>query len=705
MCIREQPLSFVLATTLCGSLLQAIAINPSNRIQELQQAKQDLQTAQGQLQQADTAVANAQKEVATAQAKATQAATDLQNATNANDAAQAAATAAQKALDTAKNDVTTLEGTLQQKEADAQQAENAFNQATQADADAKQKVLDAQTDLQQKKGTGDEQAAQEALTKAEEAAKEAETKLQAATQANNDAKQAVTDAQSDLNTAKGQVTTLEGTLQQKQAAAQQTNQDLQTATQADTDAKNALTKAQGTLQTAQGQQTTAQNNVNKLQTQVAQIQGQVNNQNQNQQASSGGLGGSGGVAGSSGAGGPVASAPMPSKTPAPKPPTPAQTAQNALQTLVSGKGGATTLTQALSQYKANEAKVVATTTSGLINNVTGMSNTQAVSGLVAGLNQYAGGNLVNNPSVGTNLTQALTNFYTLASAANISINALNNSLNNLIELVQNLQTSLLNQLAVPNNVVGAIHTPAARVRGITLVALLPKQSGPLTPQQRAQMGEALEHLSNLLAYLNATKSKLGSYIQLNPLSVGPGKMVASSTQSFSQNGNMYGVNAQLGYKQFFGKKKRWGLRYYGSFSYQHGVFASGSSPVNNFVYGAGVDALYNFYESQDSKYTSGVFVGAILAGSTWVVPGESTMRASMEAIKARGGSASMNTTYFQIPLNIGFRTNVSRHSGFEVGLRIPLAMNAYFKGDFKTLYQKPHSSKCVAFVLASGMNA
>lgn len=40
----------------------------------------------------------------------------------------------------------------------------------------------------------------------------------------------------------------------------------------------------------------------------------------------------------------------------------------------------------------------------------------------------------------------------------------------------------------------------------------------------------------------------------------------------------------------------------------------------------------------------------------------------------------MNTTYFQIPLNIGFRTNVSKHHGFEVGLRIPLATNYYFKG-------------------------
>ncbi|WP_285758622.1 outer membrane beta-barrel protein, partial [Helicobacter heilmannii] len=46
-----------------------------------------------------------------------------------------------------------------------------------------------------------------------------------------------------------------------------------------------------------------------------------------------------------------------------------------------------------------------------------------------------------------------------------------------------------------------------------------------------------------------------------------------------------------------------------------------------------------------------------------------------------GGHAVMNTSYFQIPLNLGFRTNVNRHNGFEIGLRIPLATNYYFKGE------------------------
>ncbi|BDQ27297.1 hypothetical protein ASB1_09730 [Helicobacter heilmannii] len=144
---------------------------------------------------------------------------------------------------------------------------------------------------------------------------------------------------------------------------------------------------------------------------------------------------------------------------------------------------------------------------------------------------------------------------------------------------------------------------------------------------------------------------------------------------------MYGVDAQIGYKQFFGKSKRWGLRYYGTFSYQHGLFyLNDTAAVDNFVYGAGVDALYNFYESKDGKYTTGLFAGLMFTGSTWLAKGAGQTIARMHDFNNAGGSAHMNTTYFQIPLNIGFRTNVSKHHGFEVGLRIPLATNYYFKG-------------------------
>ncbi|BEG57260.1 hypothetical protein NHP21005_09480 [Helicobacter sp. NHP21005] len=70
----------------------------------------------------------------------------------------------------------------------------------------------------------------------------------------------------------------------------------------------------------------------------------------------------------------------------------------------------------------------------------------------------------------------------------------------------------------------------------------------------------------------------------------------------------------------------------------------------------------------------------MFTGSTWLAKGASQTIAMMHDFNNAGGSAHMNTTYFQIPINIGFRTNVSKHHGFEVGLRIPLATNYYFKG-------------------------
>ncbi|RKV33121.1 SabA family sialic acid-binding adhesin, partial [Helicobacter pylori] len=44
--------------------------------------------------------------------------------------------------------------------------------------------------------------------------------------------------------------------------------------------------------------------------------------------------------------------------------------------------------------------------------------------------------------------------------------------------------------------------------------------------------------------------------------------------SQTNNGAMNGLGVQVGYKQFFGEKKRWGLRYYGFFDYNHAYIKS-----------------------------------------------------------------------------------------------------------------------------------
>ncbi|WP_212860255.1 Hop family adhesin SabA, partial [Helicobacter pylori] len=68
----------------------------------------------------------------------------------------------------------------------------------------------------------------------------------------------------------------------------------------------------------------------------------------------------------------------------------------------------------------------------------------------------------------------------------------------------------------------------------------------INPEQQSNLNQALAAMSN------------------NPFkNIG---MIASQ----NNNGALNGLGVQVGYKQFFGESKRWGLRYYGFFDYNHG---------------------------------------------------------------------------------------------------------------------------------------
>ncbi|GAA7163306.1 hypothetical protein HpBGD52_01330 [Helicobacter pylori] len=154
-------------------------------------------------------------------------------------------------------------------------------------------------------------------------------------------------------------------------------------------------------------------------------------------------------------------------------------------------------------------------------------------------------------------------------------------------------------------------------------------------------------------------------------------------------GQMYGVDAMAGYKWFFGKTKRFGFRTYGYYSYNHANLSfvgsqlgimEGASQVNNFTYGVGFDALYNFYESKEGYNTAGLFLGFGLGGDSFIVQGESYLKSQMHICNSTAGcSASMNTSYFQMPVEFGFRSNFSKHSGIEVGFKLPLFTNQFYK--------------------------
>ncbi len=162
-----------------------------------------------------------------------------------------------------------------------------------------------------------------------------------------------------------------------------------------------------------------------------------------------------------------------------------------------------------------------------------------------------------------------------------------------------------------------------------------------------------------------------------------------SVMNTNNYGQMYGVDAMAGYKWFFGKTKRFGFRTYGYYSYNHANLSfvgskfgimEGASQANNFTYGVGFDALYNFYESKEGYNTAGLFLGFGLGGDSFIVQGESYLKSQMQICNNTAGcSASMNASYFQMPVEFGFRSNFSKHSGIEVGFKLPLFTNQFYK--------------------------
>ncbi|MDW3557822.1 outer membrane protein [Helicobacter pylori] len=202
--------------------------------------------------------------------------------------------------------------------------------------------------------------------------------------------------------------------------------------------------------------------------------------------------------------------------------------------------------------------------------------------------------------------------------------------------------------------------------------------------------DAINFLNALKTNLTAQKSAFMSVHKNIQTAVAQAQATYTPSVINTNNyGQMYGVDAMAGYKWFFGKKKRFGFRSYGYYSYNHANLSfvgsqlgimEGASQVNNFTYGVGFDALYNFYESKEGYNTAGLFLGFGLGGDSFIVQGESYLKSQMQICNDTAGcSASMNTSYFQMPVEFGFRSNFSKHSGIEVGLKLPLFTNQFYK--------------------------
>ncbi|GAA9943498.1 outer membrane beta-barrel protein [Helicobacter pylori] len=158
--------------------------------------------------------------------------------------------------------------------------------------------------------------------------------------------------------------------------------------------------------------------------------------------------------------------------------------------------------------------------------------------------------------------------------------------------------------------------------------------------------------------------------------------------SQTNNGAMNGIGVQIGYKQFFGEKKRWGARYYGFFDYNHAYIKSSffNSVSDVFTYGVGTDVLYNFINdkaTKNSKISFGVFGGIALAGTSWL----NSQYVNLATFN-NFYSAKMNVANFQFLFNLGLRMNLARNKkrasdhaaqhGVELGVKIPTINTNYY---------------------------
>ncbi|WP_275896979.1 outer membrane protein [Helicobacter suis] len=204
-------------------------------------------------------------------------------------------------------------------------------------------------------------------------------------------------------------------------------------------------------------------------------------------------------------------------------------------------------------------------------------------------------------------------------------------------------------------------------------------------------------------------------------------MLSSNANNPGRNQPMFGLNVLAGYKQFFGKKKWFGLRYYGFFDYGHSNFSNATASnrvsvfylndakVDMYTYGAGIDMLFNIINK--TKFVFGLFIGSQFAGNSWTsnkanyfnqgyvigtVPGEcayipdsdnpcngptpatdigTSGNINPASLKTTGPlKHSINSTHFQFLVNVGLRTNIIKHHGVEFGIKIPTLPSLYYKG-------------------------
>ncbi|UOS12090.1 Hop family adhesin BabA [Helicobacter pylori] len=230
------------------------------------------------------------------------------------------------------------------------------------------------------------------------------------------------------------------------------------------------------------------------------------------------------------------------------------------------------------------------------------------------------------------------------------------------------------------NTYNSITTALSSIPNVqSLQSVVSKKNNPYSPQ-----GIETNYYLNPNSYnqIQTINQELGR----NPFR----KMGIVSSQT--NNGAMNGIGIQVGYKQFFGQKRRWGARYYGFFDYNHAFIKSSffNSASDVWTYGFGADALYNFindkatnFLGKNNKLSVGLFGGIALAGTSWL-NSEFVNLATVNNVY----NAKINTANFQFLFNLGLRMNLARakkkgsdhaaQHGIELGVKIPTINTNYY---------------------------
>ncbi len=308
-----------------------------------------------------------------------------------------------------------------------------------------------------------------------------------------------------------------------------------------------------------------------------------------------------------------------------------------------------------------------TCSGGLINllgaiPINGVSDTNNLIHLLTEFIKTAGFIQNNDSSVSTSLTSA---FQAITSAISQGFQALQN------DISPNAILTLLQEITSNTTTIQAFSQTLRQLLGDKTFFMVQQKLIDAMINARNQVQNAQNQANNY-----GSQPVLSQYA------------AAKSTQHGMSNG----LGVGIGYKYFFGKARKLGLRHYFFFDYgfsEIGV-ANQSVKANIFAYGVGTDFLWNlFRRTYNTKALNfGLFAGVQLGGATWL----SSLR--QQIIDNWGNANDIHSTNFQVALNFGVRTNFAEFKRFakkfhnqgvisqksvEFGIKVPLINQAYLK--------------------------